>query len=331
MLIYKNDHEILGLQILKLICAFFVVEIHFNSSANILLSPITRIAVPIFFMITGYFLIDKDGLIQSNKIRAAILKNIKLYVFVTIIYLLYDLIWIRNFSFFQRFTHTSFWIDYIFIGDKSRHMWYIIALIESLIIIYIGYKLKLKKFVWLVIPLCLLLNFALGKYNFLFEKYGIPNDLILSRNAITTGIPFILTGILIRRYEYKLPSLQLILLFLVIVIAGLYTEHFYLSSATISIGDMICFTVPAAIFVFIAFLRFNPNSAFYYKLAEYGKFYSMDIYFWHPLLASILSILLCKVFQELKFYNHFRSFIIFVVTLGIAILLRHFKLNKFYK
>lgn len=323
----------MGLQILKLICAFFVVQIHFSSFARILLSPIIRIAVPIFFMITGYFLIDKDGLIQSNKIRTAVFKLIKLYIFVTIIYLLYQFLCIRDWSFFQKFTHLSFWVHYLFLGTMPGfHLWYIVSLVESLIIIYFGNKLKLNKFICVVIPLCLLLNFVFGQYNFIFAKYGIPNNLILSRNTITCGVPFILIGILIRRYEYKLPSIRAICLFMFFAIVGLYLEQILLLKLkTGSIGDLIFFTVPVAVLVFICFLQFNPNTVISFKFAKYGKYYSTDIYLWHILIASILSILLNKVFQEISLYGYFAAFIVFVVSMGFAILLHRLKINRLYK
>lgn len=332
MLGYKNDHEIYGLQILKLICAFFVVQIHFNSVARLLLSPIVRIAVPVFFMITGYFLISKDGTIQSNKVRITIFKLIKLYIFVTIIYLLYQFLCIRDWTFFQKFTHLSFWVSYLFIGTMPGfHLWYIISLIESLIIIYIGNKLKFNKLVFVIIPLCLLLNFVFGKYNFLFGEYGIPNDLILSRNTITFGIPFILIGILIRRYEYKLPSTRTIYMLMFLAIVGLYMEYILLKMKTGSIGDLFCFNVPVAVLVFMCFLRFNPNTVISFKLAKYGKYYSTDIYLWHILVASILSILLNRIFQGMPLCGYFDAFIVFGTTMCFAIMLRHFKINRFYK
>ena len=46
-----------GLDFLKFLCSFMVVTIHkpFPGLLGPVIMPITRIAVPIFFMITGFF------------------------------------------------------------------------------------------------------------------------------------------------------------------------------------------------------------------------------------------------------------------------------------
>ena len=55
MKILENRNN--NLDILKTICAFLVICIHipFPGSVGAIITPLARIAVPIFFMITGYF------------------------------------------------------------------------------------------------------------------------------------------------------------------------------------------------------------------------------------------------------------------------------------
>lgn len=51
------DQRISSLYVLKAICAFLVVVCHIPFDwAMPFLEPLRRIAVPVFFMITGYFL-----------------------------------------------------------------------------------------------------------------------------------------------------------------------------------------------------------------------------------------------------------------------------------
>ena len=52
-----TDHRIYGLDFLKYICCLFVIFIHmeFPSTVEVIILPLTRVAVPCFFMITGYF------------------------------------------------------------------------------------------------------------------------------------------------------------------------------------------------------------------------------------------------------------------------------------
>ena len=61
-----------NIDILKAICAFYIVCIHvpFPGIVGEYLTQLTRIAVPIFFMITGYFyadIVNKRGVIRQIK------------------------------------------------------------------------------------------------------------------------------------------------------------------------------------------------------------------------------------------------------------------------
>ncbi len=69
-------HRNLGIDILRLICAFLVVFIHypFQSGIGNDLSAICRIAVPIFFIITGFYYIDTE----KKKPNNLIIKTIKI-------------------------------------------------------------------------------------------------------------------------------------------------------------------------------------------------------------------------------------------------------------
>ena len=48
--------KIQSLFLLKAICALFVVIIHFPLAGKIYLDPLIKASVPIFYMITGYFM-----------------------------------------------------------------------------------------------------------------------------------------------------------------------------------------------------------------------------------------------------------------------------------
>nr|WP_302830143.1 acyltransferase family protein [uncultured Bacteroides sp.] len=65
--------EIQSIYVLKAICALLVVGIHVPSMLTNPLSPITRMAVPCFFMISGYFIVSNkenwldDKLLKSHR------------------------------------------------------------------------------------------------------------------------------------------------------------------------------------------------------------------------------------------------------------------------
>lgn len=80
--------KITGLNVLKLLCAFFVVHIHVDCLYTDWVYSIVHIAVPIFFMISGYFLCDDTGVIQTGHIKKIIKHMIPVIIFVNLIYFL---------------------------------------------------------------------------------------------------------------------------------------------------------------------------------------------------------------------------------------------------
>ena len=84
MQVYKSQ-SIISLYILKFFAACLIVLIHVPTIKYLL--PISRLAVPCFFMISGYFLYDQDHLTITKKIKKAIKKILILSIKIHIIYL----------------------------------------------------------------------------------------------------------------------------------------------------------------------------------------------------------------------------------------------------
>lgn len=76
---------------LKAVCAFLIVCIHVSFPGVIgeYFAPLTRIGVPIFFMITGYFYFD---IVMKQKQYKQIQKLFRLFIISNIIYILWDLL-----------------------------------------------------------------------------------------------------------------------------------------------------------------------------------------------------------------------------------------------
>lgn len=78
--------EIIPLYALKYVCAVMVVGIHLPFFANPVLLPVYRIAVPVFFMITGYFLVDSQGTLRAERIEKTLRKILLITLSVYAIY-----------------------------------------------------------------------------------------------------------------------------------------------------------------------------------------------------------------------------------------------------
>ena len=287
---YSGGSELKGLQIIKLICAFLVVQSHIRFGAHEILLPICRVGVPIFLMISGYFLLDGEGYISMNKISKSFFKILKIYIFASCVYFVYQILFIilKGQSLSEFYCNIAYWLRYFFVGDStSIHLWYLVSILQVylliLLLLPLYNRIKSFKILYLIISIGLLFNFLFGKYNFLIDF--LPNNLLLSRNVFTIGLPCVFIGTFIRCYENRLPSTRIVLSFLVLFITLLYIENDFLENKTESLlGDLNFFTLPCAICIMILSLRINYDNKLSNLLASYGKKYSLDIYIWHLLV-----------------------------------------------
>lgn len=126
----------------KWVAAFLVIAIHTSPLESvsecadfILTRVIGRIAVPLFFMITGYFVLQKNEVIGSLK------KLFIMYLKVTLLYLpiqIYRYVPIEQFHFTEVVKGI---LKAIFFEGTYYHLWYIPAVIEGLVIVYLLLKL----------------------------------------------------------------------------------------------------------------------------------------------------------------------------------------------
>jgi len=130
-----------GLDVLKCICAFLVVCIHarFPGIFGNYFLVITRAAVPVFFMISGFFY---EKLAAKNNVRKKILQILTMFIGANIIYFLFDFIvsvfsgnsiydWLRlNVTFKKLIEGLLF--NASFFGE---HLWYLSAICYVMIVI----------------------------------------------------------------------------------------------------------------------------------------------------------------------------------------------------
>ena len=131
----------INLDIARLVASFLVVAIHISPFATISTDldfcfsrVIARLAVPLFLMITGYFLLPK-ALDDSSKLKKYIIKIVKLYVFCIIIYLPLN-IYKHDFNNLNLIT----FLKSIFIEGTIYHLWYFPALILGIVLTYLILK-----------------------------------------------------------------------------------------------------------------------------------------------------------------------------------------------
>lgn len=329
----RTKVELPGLYILKFICSLLVVQIHFRSCIRAELLPLTRIAVPCFFLITGYFL-DLQSNDTIKTIKSSVYKVLRLFIFANLIYIVYAALdWIRfgtgvPSSYFQ----FSFWAELFLIGGNvAGPLWYLLALVQAYIIIALivrckGANYNLSIF---IIAVGLIFGLLLGQYFFLLNMQPNPLQLSLSRNVFTTALPFILIGYYMRHSTIDLSTF--ILKFgAIISLMGLYIEDYLIDAINSNrIGDLLLFTIPLSIMCFKLFADVRTSNTII-KLAEWaGKYLATDIYIWHFLMGLILKHRVLYHFMDSATMDRYLAFLTMAITVIWAIVLHSFRRSKF--
>lgn len=311
---YKNNklyHE--NLDILKYICALLIIILHLRPFINFsdqldlaFNNIITRICVPIFFVITGYFVAKKE-IKNSNYINDYIKKIIPLYLMWSAIYIpvligtiLQYIPDINNFistidiSFpllillIIVLIPVAFLIALLYTG-VYYHLWYFPATIFSLLLLK-KWKSKFNIKYLLIISFILLLFGATETY------YGvIPTNLrqllsyyykifFTTRNFLFFGLFYVTLGYYLgtKKEIYSKYCFEkfIISLFLLVFEAILLHDTNRLNS------NILLSCVPLVYYLFVSTIYFINKIKSSKKFRDYSKCY----YLVHPMIIYIISL-----------------------------------------
>ena len=268
--------EVPGLQALKLICAFLVVVIHTAALQGGWLRVVASVAVPVFFMITGFFCVDSRGCLDSRRLGRMIWKLIVITLGAQAAYIAFYAVKCRieGVAPDDLFSLRS-WVTLIAVGDKfGGHLWYLTAAIEALAVIWCAVRLRMERMLFLLVPAGLALGLLAGAYAPLLGHDAAER--FIHRNFITLGLPCILIGIAMRRRPLLLAGRPALLWTATLVVTLLMlAEHYGLRLSPR--GDFIILTIPAAMLLFQSFARVNAPA----PLAAAGRRYATGIYIAH--------------------------------------------------
>ena len=314
------------LNICKFIMALFVVAVHINIfnipienkkffiNFAIFINPLV---VQIFFLSTGFFIGKKIEDVENMKesdfdrIKKRFLKMIKLYIILTIVYMPMTI-----YGFIQY--HCSigkavlFFIrNILFIGENfnSWILWYLLSEIYGLMLIYLlGKKTNNNNNFIYIGAILLLLGIVINYFNgFQFKS----NIIILLQKIIINIIPngrilysplFISLGIFISKHEKIKNNVLSTILLITLFILNIFLDSVIIHIISISICSYI-------IFKYIINIDIKEE-----KIADYLKLASVNLYFWHLFIWSIISYII-----EGKVSNNY-SINYYIITIAIIML-----------
>lgn len=289
--------EIQSLYVLKALSAFFVVLIHFPLSCQALITPVIRTAVPVFFIISGYFLVASDGSISKDKVKRGIVKMIKYVLLYNCLFVVFNYLFYGYATVYDELK----WLlaTAVLASPFGYHLWYLTAYLQVLIYLYVAMYIK-RKFMFQVAPFLYLVGVVLMAWP------GI--SILLGRNFMFLGIPCVLAGIYLRRHEsaimsWFMPRRRKVLLAAFFLT---YLEYALRLGASINYGDFGLLTLPFSCILFLFSISFD-KAVFPQWLVSIGKKYSLDIFIYHVMVGALL--------LKVEYFEQFTSIIGIVIFL----------------
>ena len=302
------------LDVYKIIACFLVIFIHSHvvCTGDVYWVAIARMAVPVFFMISGYYY---SSIIQMGKERHYFNKIVRLTLTFTILYGLLGFRHLGSVIGLENLTNWLLFNDLPFGG----HLWYLYALIYVLLIVrFVPQLIGSTKSAYISVIL-FVFNIILS-YNM---------ETLYYRNFLFTGLPYFLLGDFLntKRVSVQRHSNTVYILGTLFLLLFLIAEYkFNMKYGFVTIKDHYVMLYPLCIVLF-SFAIKNPNFNRNGKLSSCGKKYSTDIYLYHFIFVSfcqnVLMLLTCNGIVKSMQHNLLFPISVFLLTLGTSYILKN--------
>ncbi len=310
-LVKKRNYSLDSLKVLAMILVVFI-HVKFPGQFGLIVTDIARIAVPLFFMISGLYI---DGT-QVDICKKRCLKAVMLLGISVGIYLIYN-IFVKGLSgFFSSITLPN--LLKLIVFNKSifaEHLWYLYAVLYCYVVVL--FLAVIKKFDTASKILCYLLivTYLIGEI--LPIALDRDNSVLIYRNAYLTGIPFMMIGY--RIGKSKLCANGVIVIVLAVFGCALsVAERMLFFSGDLYIGTSIC-----AIALFVYAVRHPGKDN---VISKIGNKYSAFVYVVHPLVISLLGFIFSRLHvEENPFVQWVNPILVVVVSLSLAFLYEKIK------
>ncbi|MEE0929157.1 MAG: acyltransferase [Acutalibacteraceae bacterium] len=283
---------------------------------------VARIAVPIFFMVSGFYAFgkSKEKLLKSAKKTAILLLwSVGLYFVWGVLWSFYKgntADYLKNYFSLNSLVETVALNNGIILG----HLWFLLALLYC----YLLYTFLLRKapdFIQVGLSSVLFVGFFVARE--LLKWGGVEDPVYYLRNYLFVGIPYFLCGMLINKYREKILNVP-ISAFMVAFCIGLVLS--IIERFTIGCSDLYVGTPIAVIALFS--LTLNPNLKSNENLSKLGKLYAGDIYIFHMLIITIVNVAASVVgILNLTLFPWVRPFIVIAISLSVAVIVVYIRNN----
>ena len=288
----KRDSSI---DVLKFVCAAFIVFLHTNWRYSEEVLPVTRFAVPCFFIISGYLLSDPERN-RQERLKHTFRRVLSITLWATLFFLIWDegVQVVRTGSLTMPTANDI--VKWVLFNAPpwGFHLWYLYAYLYVLLIFMWVNKYSLWRFLYWLTPLLLLTGLAFGTYGNLLCHGALPY--VCLRSFIFMGLPYFTIGTLLKQHQRPQWTTQKQLLIGCIVLFALTT---YLERLLLVRTDTLAF--------------------------QLGEKDSLYIYIIHPVFILCGSAL-SDTLQWQEAYSYVAPFIVLAATILSIKILRKMKL-----
>lgn len=315
-----------SVDLLKFFCAALVVLLHCQWKYRDTFLPLTRCAVPCFYIISGYLLYN-NGHIGSNRIKRNIINVVKITINATLLYILCTLgVSIAKGDGIELPT-MSMMIAWVVFNDCpfGFHLWYLYAYIYVLLIVWLFEKKQKINYLFYMIPILLAFDVLFGKYGMLL--WGIDLPVSYLRNFLFVGLPYFSMGMFLKEEEPRLTINRITLLGGVILfVFTSYFERGILASLNlVASRDHYLSTTFLSVCLFLLVKSFEIKKE--NCITKLGKTDSLYIYILHPIILSLCSYLVIRAGIS-ALYKNLAPIICLILTMITIIALRRLRIIK---
>lgn len=284
----------IGLDLFKFFLCYLVICIHLASETYAHF-PLYRLAVPTFFMISGYFSRPKDGENEEEKARRFIIRNLRYLLIGLSINIAFDFVWCYHEGmgvgyYFTTLFYEDFLLEFFILNRPVTYVgaqiWFLIALFVVSLIHYLLTHCGKLHWYKVLVPVCFFIYFFFSAYMHFFQETDMP--IRYMRNALFFGLPnfglgYLLSGKNFHKrswYKYGYLALGVVLFFLQIA------EHTLLHTEYESLEMFVSGVLSGACFLlFFTGCKSGKGNWFYRFVGRNGSFY---VYVFHMAVAVAL-------------------------------------------
>ena len=324
--------------VLKFVLSILIVATH-TSFFEGYLTPLVRLAVPAFFMISGYFFFSRTNSCDTEEKKKAYLKksvthNLKLYLFWFILLLPLTL-YIRKYHTMGLVGGALHLIRDFLFGSTFQSSWYIVALITGFaIVLFLSEKIPQSALI-IIGVIFYIPSLLSSNYEFLLESSdllkavgeSLSKVFLLPCRNFSVSILYIAIGKYLAEKNYEGKTKKYTVTFL-LAFAALIAEYLALHFSGVKIEDTDCYiALPFAAYylckVFLTLdikckcaiiLRKISTVSYCAHMAVFmvvGKFFKIfEIPDWQNILHFAITLLLTHILSlvliKLTEYKYFR-------------------------